>query len=490
MKVSVSSIAIVLVAFAACADGKNKSASPRADRPVTPKAPNKTQPGETEPVTPTNTTDASVAAISTTEVLALVQSWVDAQNSGDFDAYSASYARRLTGIKRVGSKVRNYDREGWLKDRKRMFRKEMKVQALKLDVRSTANSASVRFTQNWSSGSFQDTGLKQLIIVFENKALKIAREEMLSSTVVGSTGPQGGLHGSYFRALELDGFILGSAESSWAAEKSILSEKSGKPPYIAIQNTVPESLPEQYQHLIGTRVTVQGQDGACQDTIKKLKIVSGNTPHFGYFQNEMGESHKVSDAKLARDIPRMSNGYVMAVLGTKCKGMVLQLEAGASSLAVAKLTDNKMASDNAWSAFVNTTEYKQFQKEYDTDEDLWNGKGAKWHKAPTIRVFDDVVGKRTLVVVASEGGYGCGGFIGSMSIIYAINSKGKLTTLDTIDGFVDAEMVVDIDGDGEFEFVGSGDSYRPDSRIFVLGKGDDGYGELHSFAWDYQDCDC
>jgi hypothetical protein len=58
---------------------------------------------------------------------AAFEGWLKAQNDGDFAAYSALYAAEFTGVRRSGPEKRHFDRDGWLKDRARMFKAKMKV---------------------------------------------------------------------------------------------------------------------------------------------------------------------------------------------------------------------------------------------------------------------------------------------------------------------------------------------------------------------------
>ena len=114
--------------------------------------------------------------------------WLGAQNEGSYEAYSASYASRFFGIKRSGPRVYQYDREGWLVDRKRMFRKAVTVEADEVAIATSRSTAQLRFIQTWSSGTYSDVGPKQLVFVKEGDELRITREEMLSSKVLREGG--------------------------------------------------------------------------------------------------------------------------------------------------------------------------------------------------------------------------------------------------------------------------------------------------------------
>ena len=108
---------------------------------------------------------------------ALLTAWTDAQNRGDFEAYERLYAKTFRGIRRSGKQTRTLDRAGWMKERARMFRAPLAVAVS--DVVLDGND--LTFVQTWSDGAWADRGKKHLLLVEEAGALRIAREEQLSS---------------------------------------------------------------------------------------------------------------------------------------------------------------------------------------------------------------------------------------------------------------------------------------------------------------------
>ena len=104
-----------------------------------------------------------------------------AQNKGDFDAYDALYAREFHGVKRAGNRTAAFDRTGWMRDRKTMFRKPISVRVT--DPRVTGNGPAwrVTFRQAFAVGSFHDEGMKELELRESGGLVRIVREEMLAS---------------------------------------------------------------------------------------------------------------------------------------------------------------------------------------------------------------------------------------------------------------------------------------------------------------------
>lgn len=149
-----------------------KAEPPRADEPKPERAKSPTQPAP--------------KPISKRDARARLDEWLEAQNKGDFALYETQYASTLTGIKRVRDRKTEYDRNGWLADRKRMFRNQMVVEAADVKINVDGKPVTVELVQTWRSGSFKDVGAKRLTLVREEDKVLIAREEMLSSKVVPS----------------------------------------------------------------------------------------------------------------------------------------------------------------------------------------------------------------------------------------------------------------------------------------------------------------
>lgn len=114
----------------------------------------------------------------------LLAKWVAAQNAGDADAYQTMYAATFEGVRRSGKKATTFDRAGWIADRTKMFKKPMQVAATGATVTMAGAKATVRFTQTWGSGSYRDTGTKEIVLVLDAAEPRIAREEMLDSKVL------------------------------------------------------------------------------------------------------------------------------------------------------------------------------------------------------------------------------------------------------------------------------------------------------------------
>lgn len=217
------------------------------------------------------------------QVKAVVDTWLAAQNSGNFDQYSGTYATRMTGIKRIGPRTYKYNRAGWVKDRKRMFKKKMKVAINDLKIHATPQSAVVSFTQTWESGSYKDVGPKQLLVVKDGKTLRIAREEMITSKIKNASKAKALPHKQFAFAQSYKkggvGIVL--------EHKSKLKAKGkvqGDSPHSIVYRDV-ASIPAETKKLMGKSYAFYGRKGQlCTGTIDGFKLTKDVTLHFSMGQ--------------------------------------------------------------------------------------------------------------------------------------------------------------------------------------------------------------
>jgi hypothetical protein len=190
-------VALVALLAVACASEK-----PVARKVVAPKPPPVAREPEPQPEPPPPPPEPP-RVLSEADAKALVDTWLKAQNDGDFHVYQTLYAQDFKGIKRVGKRTEPFDRVGWMADRGWMFEppdhgKPMHVEIKDVEAEVTQSSAKIRFVQAFSRGNFADKGPKELELVIEGREVRIGREEMLSSQVLksarrrkGKTRPKG-----------------------------------------------------------------------------------------------------------------------------------------------------------------------------------------------------------------------------------------------------------------------------------------------------------
>jgi len=183
MRAWISVASAVLISLGACGNAKDRSTPAAKDGAA--RAAAATRDGGAPPAGDAGA--KRVAVLPRDQVDALMKTWLEAQNAGDFAAYSALYADDFAGVRRSGKQTVRLDRKGWLGDRKKMFTKPMLVGMREVVVVLAPARAIVHFTQEWASGSYHDVGPKVIEVVARGADLAIAREEMLVSRLVTPT---------------------------------------------------------------------------------------------------------------------------------------------------------------------------------------------------------------------------------------------------------------------------------------------------------------
>jgi hypothetical protein len=117
-------------------------------------------------------------------IRATIDHWARAQRERDFTGYGGLYASDFQGIKRTHrGAVKRYDRDGWLQDRRSMFKPGLGVWTRQLRfLEHDAWRATVVFIQYWRSKKYADQGKKRIKLVKRGEAWRIINEEMITSS--------------------------------------------------------------------------------------------------------------------------------------------------------------------------------------------------------------------------------------------------------------------------------------------------------------------
>ena len=416
-------------------------------------------------------------ALDQAEVAALVERWRAAQNGGDFAAYQALYAKRMTGVKRVGARVFRYDREGWLKDRGRMFKKPIEVAADKVAIAAAGPSALVRFEQSFKQGSFQDLGPKEMVVVREGSELRIAREEMLASTVVGQKAGAGGLADFFF---VLDGEVLLETESG-ASEKGepVLVAEPGSASFRARAAVDRSSLDPPIARLVASKLTLFGPGGkTCQAGLERVSLVAGLTPHFGTAAVWRGEdgSPPLSESEIASEVWSGGRTVLVATPGA-CKGFFAR-SSGAPVTAFDVAKDDKLTA-RVHAAFHKLPEWESTQKSF-----VDSGGGGAWDEGEVpaeITLYRHPTSGKTWAVVHATGGNPCSEFGAEMTAIFEQAGSGWKNRAAADLAPFSPEGAFDLDGDDEPEFLGP---------LRLIDDTGDGFTTVREFAYPDHDCPC
>ncbi len=423
--------------------------------------------------------------IAESDVIKLLETWVKAQNAGDFETYASLYAERFHGTKRSGTRSRTFQRRAWLRDRKRMFGKAMQVEATEPEVLATAGTARLLFEQSWASGRYKDIGPKQLVVVRERGELKIAREEMLQS-VVDNSGPKASAIGAeHFGFVVQDGgfyLVLNTRpKRDWADGKRLRLLQAGS--YASVTSPAKlDKIPATLTAWRGRKVALYGPQGeVCRGQAVALAIMARVRPHFGTVQYWRGDlDAKPDGATVAREAWRLGDtgrllvARLLPMPGHDCRAATWGRSAEETPPKVAApIAMEPIVAARAMAELKKLKGFELVQQAFVAEVPLpraltWDAiKGA----SVKVTMLGTTDASARFVSVAISAGDGCGDFQGDFWAIWRVVGEGKtarlqLLTDDTAPGrlFV-PRSASDMDADGRYEFLGSDALLQPAGPI-------------------------
>ena len=422
------------------------------------------------------------------KVDSVFQQWLNAQNQGKFDIYSSLYAQKFEGIKRSGVKVYNFDQSGWLKDRKRMFRKQMLVEASDINIKTYSSFGIVRFTQKWSSGSYSDKGPKVLHFYIENNQLKIGKEEMLSSSLLDDNGENINSDFNVYLFNDNNSMVVRRINNV----EHLASEAFTNENFELAANPKTEDLEESDKALIGQIVKVYKKDGTFVEAkINSLQVVAKVIPHFG--QAMMWEQEQISEEQQNDEIWDMAIGagmYLIANLDITTKNAAFAIPLSNPEPIIYLKSSDKSDDNSVLNKMSEMPIYKELQSEFESYEEGYEG--ISWIEANSeiaINYFTNPNSQGQYIIASINVGAGCGDFYGNLIAVYKkennilslmVSSNGLSIAEEYIFGF-NPIILVDIDLDGIPEIIGK-------DRIFIFKDGE--YIEFFNILEAYFDCPC
>ena len=427
----------------------------------------------------------------------LVRKWAAAQSGNDFAGYEALYAERFTGVKRAGSSTTRLDRKGWMADRKTMITPGLVVEANEVSVNVSQDAATAHFVQRYKSPRFEDVGPKQLVVILTAAGPRIAREEMLSSSIQlqGLGKPLGErLHRAVSTGVYL---VAGIPESAGAGERT--GKKTG---YLGVHEVdakvTPAALTSEQRGYVDRTFTAYDADGKpCAAVVKELSVKALVTPHFGVF-HVFEDKDDFPNPKVAqRELSKMLFGlagdqgrYLFGHFATPCPGALWAIEG--SAVPVVPKSSNDAERTAALAAFRALPAYRKLATDFASQQPAQAGK--RWEDFDgelTVAVFRPEKGAPR-AVVGARGGWGCGEFWGTLSAVFDSGTPGGATVRGVVDSPPSAPHVlaaVDLDADGELEFITGPDGEA--SLYSLLRPGPRGtYVSESFFQAPYLDCPC
>jgi hypothetical protein len=406
------------------------------------------------------------------EARALLDRWLETQNTGRFDEYQSYYRDEFTGVRRSGNRTARFDRAGWLQDRKRMFAKPMKVEADNVHIFASARSARVVFTQRWSSGRYADSGTKQLILRHGADGFHITREELFASdTRKPGTIDLEAFHRFAF-VVDDEVVLTMQPDDSWAVGPTIL-EKRGKDPDLdrSRREVDATKLPPGVAALVGAPVRLLDARGQrCQAKLGKL-LLRGRE-YMGSGEPDDDGSNQAPSERALNAVWEGSAHYLVArVVGDPkaCAGATWARSAALPVPAIvaaerppADLKDRALAALEALPE--SATIQREFARWYAGEHPKSRRPPPVWFRLtehrPLIRMFRPASGPVLLSVSAMAAEGGCGdGIFNALWALWEVDDKDpahpRLILRNQPDTAFSLQptAAVDVDGDGRLELL-------------------------------------
>jgi hypothetical protein len=419
---------------------------------------------------------------------AFVARWAELQNAHDFPGYSALYAERFTGLKRVGSYSKRFDRRDWLKDRKPMLREGVSVRVSELQVALAPGVTRVVFTQDFSAPGFQDTGKKQLFLTARGADIVVSREEMLLSQLASSAPDSS----SAVFAFHRDGPVLDTGVKVVALKSQPrLLARGSADVYDVAAALSPSELSEATRAWLGRSLTVYAKDGtSCSGVVARFELRVKVEPHFGMIQawNAESDQPKAAATQIAEEIwsiARDEERFVVGVLDHECHGVWATERALSWAPAASPAVPLRAT---AIAAFKALPRYRELQAAFVTETS--DSKHAWQEVDGQLSVVEvRAPAAPALLIVSAYGGTGCAGFSGTLSAIWKVTESGGLGLRQVIETGSDLLRVHGaIDTGAGFQLLTGPEGFR--DEVSVLQPTASGYDRRILFSTSFWDCGC
>jgi ketosteroid isomerase-like protein len=408
------------------------------------------------------------AATQPEDARGFLERWLDAQNTGEFDAYQKLYADDFRGVRRSGPRSATFDRNSWLEDRRRMFQKKVTVEARNVRVFESPASARIVFIQHWSSGSYTDVGPKHLVLRHELDGFRIVREELFAS----DTRKPAAVDVAAFRqfAFVIDGEVVVSMkpDEGWATGPAKVDKNRADPFLIRARRQVDfKKLPPEVAELAGSPVRLMDDRGVrCEAKLG------------GFFLR----SRLVGEADQGPPVWSATANFLVAKVEGDRKACAGATWARSATLPIPQIataeTPSAELQARALAAFRALPESKAVQRRYTAwSVDQHRKTASSWfaqgRPRPAIRLFSvKPTGPTLLSVSASINEGGCAdGVFGSVWALWQVDgppASPRLTLRNQPDESMTMQptAAVDLDGDGHVELLFDGFSDYRSANVF------------------------
>ncbi len=398
---------ILLAALLILSLGCDKKDAPEPDR-----SPNR----PSVPATPVEPESATYPELTREGVESTLETWLDAQNEGDFVSYMDTYAPSMIGINRAQEQRIEYNRAGWEKERSRIFEREMAVEISNIEIRVGETVAVIDFEQTSTSGSFKDTGPRRLVLESTQAGPRIIREEILAPTRLKDGAENE--DADDFTAMKVGQVIFDryfvvetEVDDSWAKGRARQAE--GILAYKAVRyQALPDRL-RRYQRLSVLAFTASNT--TCERTVSHLRLIARA-------QIPRGEKELVIQDDAKRGVETLyemagREGVVLAAeFNEPCLGAVAATARQSERFEVREAEPVDEIDEAIRLAFRSLGLWQKLQEDFESrgGTGFWDG-GLVGYRFRTERVM--------YFVVEAEAGAGCGEFRGELFAVFRLNGE-------------------------------------------------------------------
>jgi hypothetical protein len=242
-----------------------------------------------------------------------------------------------------------------------MFAKPMQVKAGELRITPIGPTTVVRFDQEWSTATYRDVGPKQMVLVREAGALRIAREELLQSSAL----PAGGSSARFVARVGARSYVLIEPAGDMPLGTPLAVAVGA--PSAAVFDRGAAPSPASLDGWRNGPLRLIGPHGACESQAGVPRTVAIGYPHFGVIQSWQDEQGATVAplAQIASELAAMYPAWIALEIEQPCaQNAVLALPPGAPpAVAFAQVEPDAALRARAEQAFAALPELRRLPAE-------------------------------------------------------------------------------------------------------------------------------
>jgi hypothetical protein len=394
------------------------------------------------------------------------------------------YGDAFFGVKRAGTRVRQFDLKGWLADRGKMFRRPFSVKVSNLAIGGTPDRAIANFTQEWQSATFRDEGPKQLVFERRGSGWAIRREELFSSTLLDAASlPH--LDDAQFRFVWWTDRPYLLLTQQLPASLALSAPRADVDPAASelrvVEAVAADSVPEALRGAASRTYDLYAAEGKrCSATAAgfvRIGIVQGYLT-YGEMPEVAGPVDAAEYGQFVTDNARWLAIELTAAPGSSCaRDAFWGRDAALASVTVTP-SQPSTAAEPFDAALRQTAPWQALQREFaswdreegDSTTPLRTGRWDEGRAEALVRFAPP--GATPFAWQLAVGGTGCADFLGAMWTVWREEPLGPVrwTGDDTLERPQPPRSAVDLDGDGRLELVGPDILYQQSGPLWRIGR--------------------